>query len=171
MTDQEEIEHYRERVKDESEKLETSYLDPDRIRFLLDRGTPGPWHWVIHDYSTATLQGPAEEWDHVCSVSPCGACRDRAKQADGEWKWGRCVTPTEPNADLMMMAPTLAKKYLEQTEELKQMKKYPIIHDSHLYQYGEDVYVWFDEAGLVGGAANTLEQAKDEQTRYLKNLG
>jgi len=165
------IEYYRERAKDESAKIELSYLDAGYLKQLLDTATPGPWHWVVHDYSMATMQGPAEEYDHVCSVSPCTACQDRAKQNDPEWKWGRCTAPTEANANLMVIAPTLAKQYLQLLEQVEQSRKYPIVHESHLYQYGEDVYVWFDEVGLVGGAANTIEQARQEQQAHIKAMG
>lgn len=171
MDSQDDINHteyYRERVKDESAALEATYLDIDFINGLLEGSTPGPWHWVVHDYSMATMQGPAEEWDHVCSVSPCDACCSRAK--DGEWKWGRCSTPTEPNANLMAIAPTIAKQYVRLAMEVEQLRKYPIIYDQNIYQYSEHVFVWFDEAGLVGGAANTLEQAQSELRAYVKAM-
>ena len=61
--------------------------------------TPGPWEWSIHDHSMATLHGPDMLRDHVLSSSPCKACIERVK--DGKWKWGRCTTPTEANAELL----------------------------------------------------------------------
>ena len=61
--------------------------------------TPGPWEWSIHDHSMATLHGPDMMRDHVLAVGPCRACIERVK--DGEWKWGRCTTPTETNAKLL----------------------------------------------------------------------
>lgn len=51
------------------------------------------------------------------------------------------------------------------------MPKYPIIINSHIYQYGEDVFVWFNEAGMVGGAANFLEEAERQLQRYSQSLG
>lgn len=60
--------------------------------------TLGPWEWVVHDHSMASLQGPREEWQHVLSISPCGACQERN---DKEWAWGRCTVPTEANARLL----------------------------------------------------------------------
>jgi hypothetical protein len=167
------IQYYRDRVQSESSKLEQNYLDVDTVKSALENTTPGPWHWVVHDYSMATMQGPAEEWDHVCSVSPCGACRDRAKAAGEEWKWGRCQCPTEANADLMMMAPTLAKRYLElvaEVERLKRQPTYPIIHGDSLYQYDEGVFVWFDETGGVGGASNYIEEARAQMKRYAESM-
>ena len=61
--------------------------------------TPGPWEWSVHDHSMATLHGPDMMRDHVLAVGPCRACIERVK--DGEWKWGRCTTPTEVNANLL----------------------------------------------------------------------
>ena len=65
--------------------------------------TPGPWKWVIHDYSMASIEGPNGEYDHVLSVSPCKGCQARTK----EWLWGRCLTPSEANAHLIAAAPDL----------------------------------------------------------------
>ena len=48
--------------------------------------------------------------------------------------------------------------------------KYPIIVESHIYQYDEGVFVWFDETGGVGGAANYLEEARDQMKRYSDNM-
>ena len=174
MTEQEDhdlkVAYYRDRVRSESDKLEQQYLDVDTVKAALANSTPGPWHWAVHDYSMASMQGPSEEWDHVCSVSPCGACRDRAKEAGGEWKWGRCMCPTEVNADLMAMAPTLAKRYLELVEQVNLKPVYPIIHESHIYQYDEGVFVWYDETGGVGGASNYLEEAKAQMKRYAESM-
>lgn len=49
-------------------------------------------------------------------------------------------------------------------------QKYPIMIDSHLYQYGEDVYVWFDEAGMASGAASTEIEARRQLQQYLTFL-
>ena len=48
---------------------------------------------------------------------------------------------------------------------------YPIIIESHIYQYDEGVFVWFDETGGVGGASNYLEEARKQLKRYADNLG
>ena len=50
------------------------------------------------------------------------------------------------------------------------MKTYPIIIESHIYQYDEGVFVWFDETGGVGGASNYLSEAKAQMARYAENL-
>lgn len=48
--------------------------------------------------------------------------------------------------------------------------KYPIVIESHLYQYDEGVFVWFDETGCVGGASNYLEEAREQMKRYAENM-
>lgn len=70
--------------------------------------TPGPWHWLIHDHSCASLgvgDDPGMGTPLVMSVSPCRSCADRAR--DGEWKWGRCTTPSEADARLIAAAPEM----------------------------------------------------------------
>ena len=47
---------------------------------------------------------------------------------------------------------------------------YPIIIESHIYQYDEGVFVWFDETGGVGGASNYLSEAKAQMNRYAESL-
>lgn len=154
----------RKKARAEALKRGEGKIDVEKLKETLDNSTQGPWHWVGHDYSMATLQGPAEDWDHVVSVSPCQACMDRARDAgDVDWKWGRCTAPSQDDAYIMQMAPLLAEAYVNNT-------KYPIEIEPHLYQYGEGVYVWFDEAGLVGGAANTLGEASRQMKLYLKNI-
>ena len=138
-------------------------IDEEELKKVLREATQGPWHWVGHDYSMASMQGPAEEWDHVVSVSPCTSCADRAKNKSLEWEWGVCTCPTEPNAKLMAMAPALAEAYLAKP-------KYPIVIESHIYQYDEGVFVWFDETGGVGGASNYLEEAREQMKRYADNM-
>jgi hypothetical protein len=48
--------------------------------------------------------------------------------------------------------------------------KYPIVVEPHIYQYDENVFVWFDEAGLVGGASNYLFEARKALVRYAESL-
>jgi len=67
--------------------------------------TPGPWKWVIHDKSMASLEGPRDEEDHVMSVSPCASCIGRSS----EFKWGACTLPNAANAALIAAAPDLLK--------------------------------------------------------------
>jgi hypothetical protein len=71
--------------------------------------TPGPWRWVIEDYSEAFLCGP--DWDkhYVMAVGPCEGCEASAKASGGEWVWGRCKTPCEDDARLIAAAPALRK--------------------------------------------------------------
>jgi hypothetical protein len=66
---------------------------------------PGPWGWEMHDHSMATLYGGGEDSiiAHIMSVSPCKACQGRADPQ--EWKWGRCMTPSEQEARLIAAAP------------------------------------------------------------------
>ena len=45
-------------------------------------------------------------------------------------------------------------------------KEYPRMVDSHIYQYDENVFVWFDETGGVGGASNYLEEARAQLQQY-----
>jgi hypothetical protein len=49
-------------------------------------------------------------------------------------------------------------------------KVYPIVIESHIYQYDEGVFVWFDETGGVGGASNYLEEAKAQMHRYAESM-
>lgn len=76
-----------------------------------EKFTPGPWGWVISDYSMATLCGlnSVGEYDglerHVLSSSPCKACQGRANPK--EWVFGRCLTPKLPDAHLIAAAPEL----------------------------------------------------------------
>jgi len=138
-------------------------INTEELKTILSEATQGPWHWVCHDYSMATIQGPAEEWDHVMSVSPCTACQERAKAKSDDWQWGVCTCPTEANGKLLALAPALAEAYLAK-------KQYPIVIESHIYQYDEGVFVWFDETGGVGGASNYLEEAREQMKRYADGM-
>lgn len=154
---------YREKARKKAIARGDADINDDELRVILSEATQGPWHWVCHDYSMATVQGPAEEWDHVMSVSPCEACQKRAKTKGEEWQWGICTCPTEANGKLIALAPSIAEAYLKKT-------KYPIIIEDHIYQYDEGVFVWFDETGGVGGASNYLEEARDQMKRYALNM-
>lgn len=154
---------YRLKLREEAIARGENDINEDELKLILSEATQGPWHWVEHDYSMATLQGPAEEWDHVTSVSPCKACQERSKNEGPEWKWNRCTCPSEANAKLMALTPSLAEAYLAKP-------KYPIVIESHIYQYDEGVFVWFDETGGVGGASNYLEEAREQMKRYSENM-
>lgn len=58
----------------------------------------------------------------------------------------------------------------EEDVKLVPNPKYPIIHHPHIYQYDDNVFVWFDEAGLVGGACETLELAERALASYGQSL-
>lgn len=86
--------------------------------------TLGKWEWLVHDHSCASLgvgDSPGMGTPLVMSVSPCAACAERA--TDGEWKWGRCCTPSEADAHLIAAAPDMfealvtALPYIEMAEE------------------------------------------------------
>lgn len=70
--------------------------------------TPGPWNWVVHDHSLASL-GPGRDPGLgdplVLATGPCSGCAERAEPK--EWKWGRCQTPSLANARLIAAAPEL----------------------------------------------------------------
>lgn len=154
---------YRAKARAEALARGEGIIDIEGLKDILSKSTQGPWHWVCHDYSMASVEGPAEEWDSVMSVSPCSACREKSKEQGGEWKWGRCTCPTEADAKLIALAPALAEAYLAK-------KQYPIVIESHIYQYDEGVFVWFDETGGVGGASNYLEEARAQMKRYADGM-
>jgi hypothetical protein len=72
----------------------------------MNKHTPGPWHWVIQDRSMATLgvgQDPGIGDPHVLSVSPCKSCEGISEN----WEWGKCLTPSESDANLIAASPDL----------------------------------------------------------------
>lgn len=76
--------------------------------------TPGPWGWLVHDHSLASLgvlPDPGLGDPLVMAVGPCKSCTSCVK--DGEWKWGRCQTPKEADANLIAAAPDLYAKLAE----------------------------------------------------------
>ena len=74
-----------------------------RLEALDKAATPGPWEWMIHDHSCASLgvgDSPGMGTPLVLSVSPCEGCLESIGPYP-KWKWGRCKTPSEPNAQLI----------------------------------------------------------------------
>lgn len=63
------------------------------------------------------------------------------------------------------------QEYLSEPNFLvKTAPKYPHIVEEGIYKYGENVYVWFDEAGMIGGASNFLYEARDHMLQYAAKL-
>jgi hypothetical protein len=42
--------------------------------------------------------------------------------------------------------------------------------DSHIIEYAEHIFVWFDEVGIPSGAAPTFDEAKRQLDNYAKSL-
>jgi hypothetical protein len=105
-----------------------------RIVELGSKATPGPWEWIIHDHSMASLGIPPDPGlgnPLVLAVSPCKGCQDRAESK--EWKWGRCCTPSEADAAFIAFArnhaPALAADWLRLREALEPFAKFAEAHD------------------------------------------
>lgn len=47
---------------------------------------------------------------------------------------------------------------------------YPINHGTHIIQFHDETFVWYDEAGLQGGLAYSLKQAQTDLKRYADSL-
>ena len=63
------------------------------------------------------------------------------------------------------------EKYLSEPNFLvKTNPKYPYEVEPNIYKYGDGVYVWFNEAGMVGGASNFLEEARTQMQNYAETL-
>src|SRR6186713_1866824 len=78
---------------------------PQRRRETMVEHTPTPWDWLIHDHSMASLgvmPDPGLGDPLVLAIAPCQACADRANPK--EWKWGRCHTPSEADAEFILTA-------------------------------------------------------------------
>lgn len=104
-----------------------------RIDELLPLGegiTPGEWDWLIHDHSMASLgvmPDPGLGDALVMTASPCRACAKRAEDAGKEWEWGRCHTPSEPDAKAIAAVPKLFAALSECRRELETLE---LQHDS-----------------------------------------
>ena len=48
--------------------------------------------------------------------------------------------------------------------------KYKLTKNDHILQYDSDIFVWFDEAGIVSGAAPTFNEAERQLNNYAKSL-
>lgn len=53
---------------------------------------------------------------------------------------------------------------------LLEVPTYPRHVADHIVQYDDNVFVWYDEAGLAGGAAETLEVAEAQLSAYVQCL-
>jgi len=47
---------------------------------------------------------------------------------------------------------------------------FPVFHPNHIIQYADEVFVWHDEAGLMGGVEYSLEMANLTLERYATAL-
>lgn len=85
-------------------KIETED-DLNAIEARAEAATEGPWEWLVHDHSMASLgvmPDPGLGDPFVMAVSPCKSCQSRVK--DGQWKWGRCHTPSLDDAKFIAHA-------------------------------------------------------------------
>lgn len=48
--------------------------------------------------------------------------------------------------------------------------KYPINHGTHIIQFADETFVWYDEAGLQGGVTYTLKAAEGALLRYVERM-
>lgn len=47
---------------------------------------------------------------------------------------------------------------------------YPVLHEKHIIQWGDETFVWYDEAGLQGGVEYRLEAAQRALKAYGESL-
>lgn len=55
-------------------------------------------------------------------------------------------------------------------DEFNNERVYPISHGTHIIQYHDETFVWYDEAGLQGGVTYSLEQAQEALKKYSEDL-
>ena len=87
---------------------------------LCEAATEGPWEWMLHDHSMASLgvlPNPGFGDPLVLNVGPCKSRTDRAEPK--EWKWGRCTTPTENDAKFIAAARTALPRLLAEVKANK----------------------------------------------------
>ena len=78
--------------------------------------TPGPWKWGIMDYSAAVLHGKDLIYDSIMSISPCDSCLKQIKNdPNPTWIWGRCMTPSEANARIIVVAPEMLDALIDKS--------------------------------------------------------
>ena len=110
----------------ELEQLRDALPDEAELRALLEKATPGPWHWYAEDYSCAILCGETNGHadplkKNVTTVSICEACRKRAKGSDNpHWVWGRCTSGTSDDAALIRAARNALPTLLDRLEKMRE---------------------------------------------------
>ena len=77
--------------------------------------------------------------------------------------------------DMVAMKPTHSwfqrrRQLLEALRLAEKTPTYPISHGTHIIQWGDETFVWYDEAGLHGGLAYTIEDADRDCREYFKRL-
>lgn len=78
------------------------------LRSLLDAATKGPWAWYRESDIVVLGTAGSEAFDgHVLTSSICPACFERG---------GRCTTPTDDNAALIVALVNLAPQLVEWAE-------------------------------------------------------
>ena len=76
-----------------------------------------------------------------------------------------CVRAIENPADI-----NLINTALMTARPLLEVATYPRYVADHIIQYEANVFVWYDEAGLAGGAAESLEIAEAQLSSYAQCL-
>tara|TARA_Y100001938_G_C7900938_1_gene334634 strand:- start:154 stop:636 length:483 start_codon:yes stop_codon:yes gene_type:complete len=90
--------------------------------------------------------------------------------------WSRpCCIPTEEELQLLQNGDYTPEELWggrapSCPECAKSAVTYPRSAGPHIDQFAENVFVWYDEAGLVGGATNYLSDAEKELASYAKRL-
>jgi hypothetical protein len=76
-------------------------ITAEELAKLDKAATQGEWQWTILDHSMACLgvgDCPGHGTPLVMGVSPCRSCADRIEGENGEWTWGKCLTPSLADA-------------------------------------------------------------------------